>query len=79
MRLVIAQERYTVEISYELFENWDHFPSLSREVSQNDPLTVVLGRPHTVSCRDECTKIPRYLSRHFTDVNFVVLYPQQKG
>jgi len=73
------QDRYTVDISYELFENWNNFKSLAGQVTQNDLLTVVLGRPHTVSYRDEFAKVPRHLSRHFKDVSYVVLYPEQKG
>jgi hypothetical protein len=73
------QDRYTVDISYELFENWNNFKLLAGQVTQNDLFTVVLGRPHTVSYRDEFAKVPRHLSRHFQDVSFVVLYPEQKG
>jgi Kef-type K+ transport system membrane component KefB len=73
------QDRYTVDISYESFEDWDDFVSLTKIVTQNDLLTVVLGRPHTVSYRDEFAKVPRHLSRHFKDISFVVLYPEQKG
>ena len=73
------QDRYTVDISYELLENWDNFTSLTKEVTKNDLLTVVLGRPHTVSYRPEFNVIPRYLSRYFEEVSYVLLYPEQKG
>ncbi|MDB5263404.1 MAG: hypothetical protein JWQ14_2687 [Adhaeribacter sp.] len=72
------QDRYTVAISYELFENWDNFTSLATQMTKNDLLTVVLGRPHTVSYRPEFNIIPRYLSRYFEEVSYVLLYPEQK-
>ena len=73
------QDRYTVDMSYELYENWDNFSSLTKQVTKNDLLTVVLGRPHTVSYRPEFNVIPRYLSRYFEEVSYVLLYPEQKG
>ncbi|WP_207434393.1 cation:proton antiporter [Sabulibacter ruber] len=75
---VESQDRYTVNISYELFDDWDKFPELAKEVTKNDLLTVVLGRPHTVSYRPEFNVVPRYLSRYFEDVSYVILYPEQK-
>jgi hypothetical protein len=39
---------------------------------------VVLGRPHTVSYRPEFNVVPRYLSRYFVDLSYVLLYPEQK-
>jgi hypothetical protein len=73
------QDRYTVDISYELLENWDNFTSLTKEVTKNDLLTVILGRPHTISYRPEFHVIPRYLSRYFEEVSYLLLYPEQKG
>ena len=76
---VTHQERYTVAITYELFEDWDDFLSLTKQVTPNDLLTVVLARPHTVSYRQDFAKVPRHLSRHFKDTSFVILYPEQKA
>lgn len=76
---VNGQDRYTVDITYELFEDWDDFLWLTKHVTKNDLLTVVLGRPHTVSYSPEFARVPRHLSRHFKDVSYVVLYPEQKG
>jgi len=73
------QDRYTVDISYELHESWDNFQSLAKQVTKNDLFTVVLGRPHTISYRPEFNIIPRYLSRFFVDVSYVLLYPAQQG
>ncbi|WP_205504575.1 cation:proton antiporter [Rufibacter psychrotolerans] len=72
------QERFTVHITYELFDDWDKFPDLAREVTKHDLFTVVLGRPHTVSYRPEFNVVPRYLARYFEDVSCVLLYPEQK-
>ncbi|WP_181305119.1 cation:proton antiporter [Rufibacter sp. XAAS-G3-1] len=72
------QDRYTVNISYELYENWDNFQSLAKDITKNDLFTVVLARPHTVSYRPEFNVVPRYLSRYFQEVSYAILYPQQK-
>ncbi|MBF9252559.1 cation:proton antiporter [Pontibacter sp. 172403-2] len=76
---VTNQDRYTVAITYELFEDWDDFLTLTKQVTPNDLLTVVLGRPHTISYRHDFAKVPRHLSRHFKDISFVILYPEQKA
>ncbi len=75
---ITSQDRYTVDVSYELFEDWDDFLTLTKQVTENDLLTVVLGRPHTISYHHDFARVPRHLSRNFQNTSFVILYPEQK-
>lgn len=73
------QQKYPVECSFNLFDNWDDFLILSREVRQNDNLIVVMSRKERVSYTNAMNKMPHYLNKYFHNNSFILIYPMQFG
>jgi hypothetical protein len=73
-----SQTKPTVDIHTKPFEDWDDFLILGREVSDSDLFVVIDAREGSVSHHPWLNKVPRYISKHFSKINFIVLYPEQK-
>ena len=68
----------SVQATEQPFSQWDDFLALAREVTSKDLLIVVSAREDTVSHQAAADKVPYYLSRYFSEVSFIVLYPEQR-
>jgi hypothetical protein len=62
---------------YNVFNNWDDFLILSRELKQNDFFTIISSRKDHISYNEQLEKLPYYLSKYFTNNSFIIVYPQQ--
>jgi len=71
------QKEHPIDISFGLFENWDDFPDLSRQLGEDDNLVVVLSRENLLSYKKDMERIPAYLEQHFQERNFLLVYPSQ--
>lgn len=71
-------QKSTIDITYNTFADWEDFLILAKEVGKNDLFVSILARPHTISFNPLMNKVPRHLSRHFNEVSYIVLYPEQK-
>ncbi len=71
-------EKTAVETRFVLFDDWDDFLVLIKEVSENDLFVVVNARSGSLSYSPELDRIPKHLSKHFQKISFIVLYPEQK-
>lgn len=63
--------------AYNVFNNWDDFLILSRELKQNDFFVIVSSRKEHISYNKQLEKLPYYLSKYFTNNSFIMIYPQQ--
>ena len=66
-----------VNTSYVLFEHWEDFLVLTREVRSNDLLVIVSARMGSASYFSGLDAIPSKLEKHLNDHSRIMIYPQQ--
>ncbi|QCR23998.1 cation:proton antiporter [Pontibacter sp. SGAir0037] len=69
--------KVNLTVKYNLFEDWEDFLILSRDVLDDDLFIIISARPGSVSHHSQLSNIHRQLSRYFQQHNFVVIYPEQ--
>jgi Kef-type K+ transport system membrane component KefB/nucleotide-binding universal stress UspA family protein len=74
-----VKKKVQVEAEFHLFEDWDDFLIISREVRPDDNLIIVLSRKNKPSYRSNMANIPIYLNKYFKDNSFILIYPVQAG
>jgi Kef-type K+ transport system membrane component KefB len=74
----VKKGKPTVEITTQAFDDWDDILILGREVDANGLFVVVKAREKTVSHQAWMNRMPRYLSKHFKETSFIVVYPEQR-
>lgn len=72
-------QRYPIDAEFHVFNDWDDFLVLSREIKANDNLLIVMSRKNRLSYNRVMEKIPRYLNKYFKGNNFILVYPMQLG
>lgn len=73
------QERHHIEADFHVFEEWDDFLILARDIKNDDNLIIVMSRPGKMSYNESMSRIPVYLNRYFGSNSFILLYPKQSG
>ncbi|HCE56272.1 MAG TPA: sodium:proton antiporter [Prolixibacteraceae bacterium] len=71
--------KHPIEAEFRIFDDWDDFLILSREIKQNDGLIIVMSREKKLSYHAKMKNIPGYLNRYFVSNNFILIYPMQLG
>lgn len=71
------KEKPVVGVESRVFDDWDDILVLSREVTASTLFITIQAREKTVSHHPWMNRIPRYLSKHFRDVSFLLIYPEQ--
>lgn len=71
--------KHPIQANFKLFEDWDDFLILSREIRSDDNLIIVLGREKSLSYHNNMSKIPGYLKKYFAGNSFILIYPMQTG
>jgi len=74
-----VHKRHPIECEFVVFEEWDDFLILSRDVKHDDNLILILSRRERPSYNANMTKIPNYLNKYFKETNFILIYPMQTG
>jgi len=74
-----VHKRHPIECEFIVFEEWDDFLILSRDVKSDDNLILVLSRRERPSYNTNMTKIPNYLNKYFKTTNYMLIYPMQAG
>jgi Kef-type K+ transport system membrane component KefB/nucleotide-binding universal stress UspA family protein len=67
----------SIEASYNVFDDWEDFLILSREVKKDDLLLIVSARKGTVSYNRHLDNVPKQLSKYFQNTSFLFIYPEQ--
>ena len=75
---VLKSFRAHIDMSFRQFEDVEDFLILSREVKKDDLVIVASARKGTLSWHSYMESIPNKLARHFSQNNFILLYPEQK-
>ena len=63
--------------SFRTMEGWEEIDILSQTIIDNDMLILLSSRKSTASYNPLFEEIPTMLSKHFTDYNSMVVYPEQ--
>jgi Na+:H+ antiporter len=74
----IKKAKPSVNAVYKPFDDLEDFLVLSREISRSDLLIVISARKGTISYHSYLDNIPGKLNRHFSQINFILLYPTQQ-
>lgn len=77
LKEVIEQTKPVVEVAYVAFDAWEDFLILSRKVTYDDLLFIISARRGTVSYNRYLDGIPAKMAKHFQEISFVILYPEQ--
>nr|WP_295932891.1 cation:proton antiporter [uncultured Dyadobacter sp.] len=60
---------------FTVFDNWNDFLILSRDVQKEDLFVVIGARPGNVSYHDALADVPGHLAKYFTEYNYLLMYP----
>ena len=66
-----------IEAEFHIFDEWDDFLIISRDMQQDDGLIIVMSRKGHPSQQPGMKKVPNYMSKYFTGYNFILVYPLQ--
>lgn len=77
IHILAQRNKFGVETSFEVLDDWDDFLILTRELRNNDLFVVLSSRKGAISYNPAFEKLPMHLSKYFADNSFVVLYPEQ--
>ena len=66
-----------IEAEFNIFEDWDDFLIISRDIHSDDNLIIIMSRQDKASYQRGMKKIPHYLNNYFNDHNFILIYPMQ--
>ena len=71
--------KHPVEAEFKIFEDWDDFLILSRDIKSDDGLIIILSREKKISYQNNMKNIPNYLNKYFGNTSFILVYPMQTG
>jgi Kef-type K+ transport system membrane component KefB/nucleotide-binding universal stress UspA family protein len=71
--------KHPIEAEFQIFDDWDDFLIISRDIKVDDNLFVIMSRKNKPSYNQNMTKIPRYLNKYFQANSFILIYPMQIG
>jgi Kef-type K+ transport system membrane component KefB/nucleotide-binding universal stress UspA family protein len=70
-------QKNPIDAEFYLFENYDDFLIVSRDIRTDDKLVVVLARKDMASYHTTMEKVPNYLNNYFQNNSFILIYPAQ--
>lgn len=73
----ITNSKPTIAADYKIFDEWEDFLILSRELKKDDLLIIISARKGTISYNKHLDNIPKQLSRYFEKSSFLFIYPEQ--
>jgi Kef-type K+ transport system membrane component KefB len=71
-------EQHPIEAEFRLFDDWNDFLILSKDVSIDDNLIIVMSRKHAPSYHHSMGMVSAYLRKYFDGNNFILVYPMQE-
>jgi len=74
-----ANRSHAIEVEMVEFSDWEDFLILSRDMKSDDALIIVMSRKNEMSYHPMMKKMPKYLNLYFSGINYVLVYPMQKG
>jgi hypothetical protein len=70
-------QKSPLNIDFKLFEDWKEFLIFSREVKPDDLFIIVSSRKGYLSYHSETERLPKYLTKYFAHISYIILYPKQ--
>jgi len=70
--------KHPIDAAFHVFEDWDDFLIIARDIRFDDNIFVVLSRKDYPSYQNNMSRVPLYLNKYFKDNSFVLIYPLQK-
>lgn len=71
--------KHPIEADFKIFDDWNDFLIISREIRIDDNILIVLSRINKLSYHVNMTNIPTYLNKYFQANSFILVYPMQQG
>jgi Kef-type K+ transport system membrane component KefB len=69
--------KHPLEAEFKIFDDWNDFLILSREVRKDDNLIIILSRHNKPSYHSVMNNIPALLNKYFRENSFILIYPMQ--
>ncbi|MGC9352586.1 MAG: cation:proton antiporter [Mariniphaga sp.] len=69
--------KHPVEAEFTVFDDWDDFLILSRDIKTDDNLIIILSRKNQISYHSNMTNVPKYLNKYFRTNSFILVFPMQ--
>jgi Kef-type K+ transport system membrane component KefB len=73
------QSNHPIEAEFRMFDDWNDFLIISRDIKKDDNIFIVLSRVHKPSFHENMRNIPSYLNKYFQTNSFILVYPMQIG
>ena len=73
------QSKHPIEAEFMVFDNWDDFLILGKNIKTDDGLVIVMSREKKASYNHKMQNIPFYLNKYFQSNNFILVFPMQIG
>lgn len=73
------QIKHPIDCELKLFDDWDDFLILARNIQSNDNLIILLSRKDRPSYHPNMAKIPNFLNKYFKETSYILIYPMQAG
>jgi len=74
---MIKQKHLNITVISNVFEEWDDFLVLSRNIYSDDLVVLISARRTSISYLNYLDNIPNKLEKHFSENNKIIIYPQQ--
>lgn len=71
--------KHPIESDFKIFEDWNDFLIISRDIKIDDNIFIVLSRVNKLSYHENMSNIPTYLNKYFQSNSFILVYPMQLG
>jgi Kef-type K+ transport system membrane component KefB len=69
--------KHPVDAEFHVFDDWNDFLILARDIKIDDNLIIILSRKHEVSYHLNMSNVPKYLNKYFSENSFLLIYPMQ--
>ena len=76
---MLNQDNKGPEAKFTVFDNWNDFLILSRDVRKEDFFIVISGRPGNASYHNGLADVPRHLAKYFSNYNYLLMYPDLRA
>jgi Kef-type K+ transport system membrane component KefB len=73
------QSKHPIDADFKIFDDWNDFLIIARDLKTDDNLIIVLSRVHKPSYHENMINIPFYLNKYFQSNSFILVYPMQIG
>ena len=71
--------KHPIDAEFKIFDDWNDFLILSRDIRLDDNLIIVLSRKSKISYHNNMVNVPKYLNKYFRENSYILIYPVQIG